>query len=42
MDQRIFAHLPTGGAGAHDSLATVLGYVGADIVNPACRRAACP
>lgn len=29
---------PTGGAGAHDSLAVVLGYVGADIVNSACRR----
>jgi len=29
---------PTGGAGAHDSLTTVLGYVGADIVAAACRR----
>ncbi len=29
---------PSGGAGAHESLATVLGYVGADIIDPACRR----
>jgi len=29
---------PTGGAGAHDSLGTVLGYVGADVVHSACRR----
>jgi len=29
---------PTGGADAHASLAKVLGYVGADIVEPACVR----
>lgn len=29
---------PTGGADAHDSLARVLGYVGADIVEAACQR----
>jgi NAD(P)H-dependent FMN reductase len=29
---------PTGGADAHASLAKVLGYVGARIVEPACRR----
>jgi len=29
---------PTGGADAHASLATVLGYVDADIVDPACGR----
>jgi len=29
---------PTGGAGAHTSLATVLGYVGADVIEPACLR----
>jgi len=29
---------PTGGAAAHTSLATVLGYVGADIVDAACER----
>jgi len=28
----------TGARGAHDSLATVLGYVGADIVDAACRH----
>jgi chromate reductase len=27
---------PRGAAGAHDSLRTVLGYVGAEIVEPAC------
>jgi NAD(P)H-dependent FMN reductase len=30
---------PTGGADAHRSLATVLGYVAADVVGPACARA---
>jgi len=30
---------PTGGAGAHGELATVLGYLGADIVPAACVRA---
>lgn len=30
---------PTGGAGAHAALATVLGYVGADLVAGACLRA---
>lgn len=30
---------PTGGAGAHAQLATVLGYVGADVVAEACLRA---
>lgn len=30
---------PSGGAGAHVELATVLGYVGADVVTAACRRA---
>jgi chromate reductase, NAD(P)H dehydrogenase (quinone) len=29
---------PTGGAGAHDSLRTVLGYTGSEIVQPACVR----
>jgi chromate reductase, NAD(P)H dehydrogenase (quinone) len=29
---------PTGGAGAHDSLRAVLGYTGAEIVEPACVR----
>jgi chromate reductase, NAD(P)H dehydrogenase (quinone) len=29
---------PTGGADAHASLAKVLGYVGADVVDAACRR----
>lgn len=29
---------PTGGAGAHTELATVLGYVGARVVDTACRR----
>jgi len=29
---------PTGGAAAHTSLATVLGYVGADVVKAACQR----
>ena len=29
---------PTGGANAHDSLRIVLGYTGADIVEPACAR----
>ncbi len=29
---------PTAGAAAHASLAAVLGYVGADIVEPACQR----
>lgn len=29
---------PTGGAGAHTELATVLGYVGARVVDAACRR----
>lgn len=29
---------PTGGAGAHTELATVLGYVGARLVDGACRR----
>jgi NAD(P)H-dependent FMN reductase len=29
---------PTGGTGAHDSLRTVLGYTGADIVEAACVR----
>ena len=29
---------PTGGAGAHAELATVLGYVGAQVVDAACRR----
>lgn len=29
---------PTGGAGAHRELATVLGYVGAAVVGPACLR----
>ena len=29
---------PTGGANAHDSLRIVLGYTGADIVEPACVR----
>jgi NAD(P)H-dependent FMN reductase len=29
---------PTGARGAHESLATVLGYVGADVVDAACRR----
>jgi chromate reductase, NAD(P)H dehydrogenase (quinone) len=30
---------PTGGAGAHGELATVLGYLGADVVGAACVRA---
>ena len=30
---------PTGGSGAHGELATVLGYVGADVVEAACARA---
>ena len=30
---------PTGGADAHASLARVLGYIGATVVEPACRRA---
>ncbi|WP_432536502.1 NADPH-dependent FMN reductase [Kineococcus arenarius] len=30
---------PTGGADAHTSLAKVLGYIGATVVEPACRRA---
>ena len=29
---------PTGARGAHESLATVLGYVGADVVEAACAR----
>jgi chromate reductase, NAD(P)H dehydrogenase (quinone) len=32
------ANAPTGGAGAHDSLRAVLGYTGAEIVEPACVR----
>ena len=30
---------PTGGADAHASMARVLGYIGATVVEPACRRA---
>ena len=32
------AAAPTGGAGAHDALRSVLGYTGADIVESACVR----
>jgi chromate reductase, NAD(P)H dehydrogenase (quinone) len=38
LDQRGGAAAPTGAADAHDSLRTVLGYAGADIVEGACSR----